>query len=101
MALRTLDDGHAQQTNMCPFSIKQVEGSIISGEGPAVAAAPCLGDACMAYTRITDAQGAPVGGDCRLCLVPQTLNVIAAQVAALRSALESTKTSNEKESVHG
>lgn len=88
MGLQTLNDGYEQTTRpMCPFSIKQVDGSVISGEAPSVGAAPCLGEACMAYTRVTDPAGKPVGGDCRLCLQPQVLNNIAGQLAALTQTL--------------
>lgn len=75
---------------MCPLSIKAVEASaLIGGEGPAMTAGPCLGGACMAYAEATDPNGA-VRGDCRLCLAPQTINVVAEQLAVLAMLINRT-----------
>lgn len=86
--MKLLNDGAAAPRQMCPFSIKTVESSVLSPEGPSVGAAPCLGQDCMAYTQVTDQTGRVIGGDCRLCLAPTTLNAIAAQIAALRSEMK-------------
>lgn len=76
MTVHSLNDG-AAAPRMCPLSLRSVEGSVLSNEGPTVSAVPCLGSACMAFTTIADDQGRPIGGNCLLCMTPQLLNVIA------------------------
>ena len=70
-----------QTQRVCPLSIS-ARASALSGDS--VAAAPCLGEACMAAVPLTDDQGRQVGHGCSLCLVPQTINGVTAQIAELK-----------------
>lgn len=89
----TLHNLNAPAQPVCPFSIKSTE-SVLAGE-TSVGAVPCLGPTCMAFTQVTNPDGS-TSGDCRLCLVPQTINLVAQQIAVLTARLKSTPIPEEK-----
>ncbi|MBU1048372.1 MAG: hypothetical protein KKD10_07285 [Candidatus Omnitrophica bacterium] len=66
----------------CPLTVRAAE---LVGS---VAASECLGEACMAAVPVTDDAGRAVGVGCALCLTPQTINVVAAQLAALHALVQ-------------
>jgi hypothetical protein len=89
MTIHSINGGSVGPTppppKLCPLTLT-ARSSTLTGDS--IAAAPCLGDACMASVPVTDEQGRPVGTGCALCLGPQTINNVAGQLGTLTGLVQ-------------